>query len=291
MMVKTETVLQSALLLCVCGALAQEFMSPNVNIMEELGKLKNMEERLRTMEERLQTMEEKMQNQNTLVEQLKKENGALKTTVETMRAKLESLQSIKAGGSEGPTVTHGSSDVPSGPVISHVDECGDYPTIKNGNLYVDQYALTFWCYPPYKLRGPEQVMCFSGQWSEVPICEVESDVHSGPVPSHVRNCGDLPTIEHGDVTEDQDRRVLTVQCAAFYKLEGLEEVRCVNRKWSDLPVCKAPCRLDQSKFRFPQDKYMQHGEQDWFFCLSSLSYVDVKCDNGRALYRGCGDYD
>ncbi|XP_036452563.1 complement factor H-like isoform X4 [Colossoma macropomum] len=281
MMVKTETVLQSALLLCVCGALAQEFMSPNVNIMEELGKLKNMEERLRTMEERLQTMEEKMQNQNTLVEQLKKENGALKTTVETMRAKLESLQSIKAG----------SSDVPSGPVISHVDECGDYPTIKNGNLYVDQYALTFWCYPPYKLRGPEQVMCFSGQWSEVPICEVESDVHSGPVPSHVRNCGDLPTIEHGDVTEDQDRRVLTVQCAAFYKLEGLEEVRCVNRKWSDLPVCKAPCRLDQSKFRFPQDKYMQHGEQDWFFCLSSLSYVDVKCDNGRALYRGCGDYD
>ncbi|XP_036452564.1 complement factor H-related protein 5-like isoform X5 [Colossoma macropomum] len=280
MMVKTETVLQSALLLCVCGALAQEFMSPNVNIMEELGKLKNMEERLRTMEERLQTMEEKMQNQNTLVEQLKKENGALKTTVETMRAKLESLQSIKAG----------SSDVPSGPVISHVDECGDYPTIKNGNLYVDQYALTFWCYPPYKLRGPEQVMCFSGQWSEVPICEVESDVHSGPVPSHVRNCGDLPTIEHGDVTEDQDRRVLTVQCAAFYKLEGLEEVRCVNRKWSDLPVCKAPCRLDQSKFYYPEKEYMLHGEEEGFYC-SFRHKIHVKCENGRAYYRGCGDYD
>ncbi|XP_036452555.1 complement factor H-like isoform X2 [Colossoma macropomum] len=182
----------------------------------------------------------------------------------------------KCGGSEGP-------------VISYVGECGDYPPIKNGNFDVDRYSLTFRCYPPYKLRGPKQVMCLSGQWSEVPVCE-ESDVPSGPGPSHAL-CGDYPTIEHGDVTEDRDRRVLKVQCAALYKLEGPKEVRCVNRKWSDLPVCKAPCRLDQSKFQYRQREYMQHGEQDWFFCLSSPSYVQVKCDNGRALYRGCGDRD
>uniref|UniRef100_A0A3B4CI22 C1q domain-containing protein n=1 Tax=Pygocentrus nattereri TaxID=42514 RepID=A0A3B4CI22_PYGNA len=66
-MVKTATAVLSALLLCVGGALAQDFMSPTVNIMEELGKLKNMEERLRTLEETVQ-------NQRVLVEQLQKEN-------------------------------------------------------------------------------------------------------------------------------------------------------------------------------------------------------------------------
>ena len=61
-----KTVLRLALLLCVWGALAQDFMSPNVNIIEELGKLKNMEERLKTVEETVR-------NQRVLVEQLQKE--------------------------------------------------------------------------------------------------------------------------------------------------------------------------------------------------------------------------
>ncbi|KAL6489740.1 hypothetical protein MHYP_G00000850 [Metynnis hypsauchen] len=65
-MVKTATALLSALLLCAWGALAQEFMSPSVNIVEELAKLKNMEERLRTLEETVQ-------NQRVLMEQLQKE--------------------------------------------------------------------------------------------------------------------------------------------------------------------------------------------------------------------------
>ncbi|XP_036452566.1 complement factor H-related protein 2-like [Colossoma macropomum] len=194
-MVKTATVLQSALLLCVCGALAQDFMSPTVNIMEELGKLKNMEERLRTMEETVQ-------NQRVLVEHLQKENEALKTTVEMMKATLESLQSIKSAF-----------------------------------------------------------------------------------------CGDHPTVENGDVMEVLRGMVLTVQCAALYKLEGPEEVRCVKGKWSDLPACKAPCRLDQSKFHHPEREYMQHGEISRFMCPSSFIRVHVKCDNGRALYRGCGNHD
>ncbi|KAL7879402.1 hypothetical protein SRHO_G00016560 [Serrasalmus rhombeus] len=201
-MVKTATAVLSALLLCVGGALAQEFMSPNVNIMEELGKLKNMEERLRTVEEQLRTMEGKMQNQNTLVEELKKENGALKTTVETMQATLESLQSSKA----------------------------------------------------------------------------------------VRHCGDLPIIEHGDVTEAPDGLALTVRCAQLYKLDGPAEVKCVDRKWTQLPACKAPCKLDQSKFYYPTKEYMRHGEVKWFYC-TAVSTVRVKCENGRALYSGCGDDD
>ncbi|XP_017558981.1 coagulation factor XIII B chain-like [Pygocentrus nattereri] len=194
-MVKTATAVLSALLLCVGGALAQDFMSPNVNIMEELGKLKNMEERLRTLEETVQ-------NQRVLVEQLQKENGALKTTVETMQAKLESLESSKP----------------------------------------------------------------------------------------VRHCGDLPIIEHGDVTEAPDGLALTVRCAYLHKLNGPAEVKCVDRKWTQLPACKAPCKLDQSKFHYSQREYMLHGEEEGLFC-TAFARVQVKCDNGRALYRGCGDKD
>ncbi|XP_036452557.1 complement factor H-related protein 5-like isoform X4 [Colossoma macropomum] len=149
-------------------------------------------------------------------------------------------------------------------------------------------TIEYRCKEGYKFEGKGTSTCEKSKWDHTPKCE--SDVPSGPGPSHAL-CGDYPTIEHGDVTEDRDRRVLKVQCAALYKLEGPKEVRCVNRKWSDLPVCKAPCRLDQSKFQYRQREYMQHGEQDWFFCLSSPSYVQVKCDNGRALYRGCGDRD
>ncbi|XP_017558980.1 complement factor H-related protein 2-like [Pygocentrus nattereri] len=214
-MVKTAAAVLSALLLCVGGALAQDFMSPNMNIMEELGKLKNMEERLRTVEEQLRTMEGKMQNQNTLVEELKKENGALKTTVETMQATLESLQSSKPG----------SSDVPSTAAIFRV-----------------------------------------------------------------RHCGDLPIIEHGDVTKAPDGLALTVRCAYLYKLDGPAEVKCVDRKWTQLPACKAPCKLDQSKFYFSQREYMLHGEEEGLFC-TAFSRVQVKCENGKALYRGCGDKD
>ncbi|XP_017558856.1 complement factor H-related protein 2-like [Pygocentrus nattereri] len=194
-MVKTATAVLSALLLCVGGALAQDFMSPNVNIMEELGKLKNMEERLRTMEGM-------MQNQRVLVEQLQKENGALKTTVETMQATLESLQSFKAA------------------------LCGDYPAVENAN-----------------------------------------------------------------VTEVLGGLILKVSCAALYKLVGPEEVMCVKGKWSDLPACKAPCRLDQSKFRSPQREYMQHGEISTFMCSSSFLRVHIKCEDGRAYYKGCGNHD
>uniref|UniRef100_A0AAR2L8H0 Sushi domain-containing protein n=1 Tax=Pygocentrus nattereri TaxID=42514 RepID=A0AAR2L8H0_PYGNA len=100
------------------------------------------------------------------------------------------------------------------------------------------------------------------------------------------HCGDLPIIEHGDVTKAPDGLALTVRCAYLHKLDGPAEVKCVDRKWTQLPACKAPCKLDQSKFYYSQREYMLHGVEEGFFC-TALSRVQVKCDNGKALYRGC----
>ncbi|KAL7879416.1 hypothetical protein SRHO_G00016700 [Serrasalmus rhombeus] len=177
-----------------------------------------------------------------------------------------------------------------GPSFSRVTECGAYPSVNNGKLDISDFALTFRCYPPYELRGPPQVMCLRGHWSEVPVCEEKSDDSYRPEYSHVRHCGDLPIIAHGDVTEAPDGLSLTVRCARLYELDGPAEVKCVNRKWTQLPACKAPCRLDRSKFKYSKKEYMRHGEEDWFYC-TAVSTVQVKCDNGRALYSGCGDDD
>ena len=105
---KMETVLWLALLLCVGGALAQDLMLPSINIIEELGKLRRMEERLkamegtmqsqsvlseqlRRMEERLKAMEETMQKLSILVEQLQKESKGNSISGELVTAKRISL--------------------------------------------------------------------------------------------------------------------------------------------------------------------------------------------------------
>ncbi|XP_072544765.1 coagulation factor XIII B chain-like [Salminus brasiliensis] len=101
----------------------------------------------------------------------------------------------------------------------------------------------------------------------------------------VRNCPHYPRIENGDVYE-QDKNTLTVQCAWLYKRFGPTQVTCVNGRWSEWPVCKAPCKLDQSRFYSHQKEYMAHSDEETFFC-SFFFRVSVKCDNGRAYYKGC----
>lgn len=72
---------QLVLLLCAWRVQTQDFITPKVDILTELAKIKNLEERLKTIEETM--------------EQLKLENGVLKTTVQTLEDKVESLQNEK----------------------------------------------------------------------------------------------------------------------------------------------------------------------------------------------------
>lgn len=71
-------VLQMLLLLCAGSSLAEDLFSPNVNIIAELEKLKNMDERIQKLEESLA--------------KVLSENEALKTIVHDSQNKLESFQ-------------------------------------------------------------------------------------------------------------------------------------------------------------------------------------------------------
>ncbi|XP_022533381.2 complement component 1, q subcomponent-like 4 like isoform X1 [Astyanax mexicanus] len=77
--------LSALLLICSWGGRAQEFMSPSVNIIAELEKIKLIEERLKSQDTTVTLL-------NSSVEELKRENAALKTMADTFQKKLYSLQ-------------------------------------------------------------------------------------------------------------------------------------------------------------------------------------------------------
>ncbi|XP_051723057.1 complement component 1, q subcomponent-like 4 like [Ctenopharyngodon idella] len=83
MKINTMVVLLLVLLLCVGSSIAQDLLSPTVNIIAELEKLKHMDERIQKLEE-------------TLTKVLS-ENEALKTLVQDSQNKLESLQKKNEG--------------------------------------------------------------------------------------------------------------------------------------------------------------------------------------------------
>ncbi|NP_001120808.2 complement component 1, q subcomponent-like 4 like precursor [Danio rerio] len=71
-------VLQIALLFCVGSSIAEDLFSPNVNIITELEKLKNMEERIQKLEDTLS--------------KVLRENEALKTLLQDSQNKMENFQ-------------------------------------------------------------------------------------------------------------------------------------------------------------------------------------------------------
>ncbi|KAI4884997.1 hypothetical protein NFI96_006220 [Prochilodus magdalenae] len=86
-----------ALLLSVWGTLADDIMSPTLNIIEELGKLRKLEERLKTMEEQTQNQSSSVTLLNSVVQELKRENEDLRADLDFLNEKISCLG---GGGNE-----------------------------------------------------------------------------------------------------------------------------------------------------------------------------------------------
>uniref|UniRef100_A0A4W4GHA2 Sushi domain-containing protein n=1 Tax=Electrophorus electricus TaxID=8005 RepID=A0A4W4GHA2_ELEEL len=154
--------------------------------------------------------------------------------------------------------------------------------------------VDFMCKKGYKLAGHRHNYCMNEEWTPAPICGVCPKTRKATATctgegrsSTGQLCGTYPAIENGDVFEVQDGRALTVQCVMLYKLDGPKSIMCVNEEWTTLPVCKAPCKLDQTLFYYQQAEYISHGDQMNGHCTNYWNYMYVICNNGRALYRGC----
>lgn len=66
---------QLVLLLCACGVRTQDFMAPSVNIVSELGKIKDLEERMKTAEDTMQSQSNLLTELTSKLAELTSENG------------------------------------------------------------------------------------------------------------------------------------------------------------------------------------------------------------------------
>ncbi|KAF7705959.1 complement factor H-like [Silurus meridionalis] len=130
-------------------------------------------------------------------------------------------------------------------------------------------SFKFECQSGYEFEETTDGECANGLWT-LPICKA------------IR-CESPPRIEHGDFTELSGAHELRVQCARLHKLVGPETVTCVNKKWTELPVCKPPCKLEET------GEYMMEGEKRTMFCESvgTMGIKTAQCVNGELQMSEC----
>ncbi|XP_053537107.1 complement factor H isoform X2 [Ictalurus punctatus] len=148
------------------------------------------------------------------------------------------------------------------------------PVVDLTLFYATGRTVRFVCDSGYEFEGTDTARCEGGIWS-LPVCKV-------------RNCGTQPLIENGDVTELAGGNELKAQCKRLYKLTGPGTIRCVNGKWTEIPVCKPPCKLDRTKIlrTYHPDKYLQEGETKRFYC-SNTYQIDISCIDETPVYGEC----
>ncbi|KAK2860861.1 hypothetical protein Q7C36_005027 [Tachysurus vachellii] len=176
------------------------------------------------------------------------------------------------------------------------------PRVQNGHhagRLVSSYAtgssVKFVCDDGYEFEGTHYARCDKGQWT-LPVCK--QAVTGGHAVSDKKDpslsgldCGTRPLIENGDIIEQQGGNKLLVQCKVLYKRVGPEQVTCDSGVWTQLPVCKPPCKLDRTRFnsQYHPDVYLQEGETKTFYCpIGYYSYsITIRCTNGEAVYGHC----
>ncbi|XP_067218158.1 cerebellin-1-like isoform X1 [Chanodichthys erythropterus] len=99
MKIKTMAVLLLVLLLCAGSSITEDLLSPSVNIIVELEKLKHMDERIQKLEETLtkvlsenEALKTEVRDSQNKLETVQKESEALKTEVRDSQNKLETVQ-------------------------------------------------------------------------------------------------------------------------------------------------------------------------------------------------------
>ncbi|XP_067218159.1 cerebellin-1-like isoform X2 [Chanodichthys erythropterus] len=104
MKIKTMAVLLLVLLLCAGSSITEDLLSPSVNIIVELEKLKHMDERIQKLEETLtkvlsenEALKTEVRDSQNKLETVQKESEALKTLVQDSQSKIESLQKENEG--------------------------------------------------------------------------------------------------------------------------------------------------------------------------------------------------
>ncbi|KAF7243468.1 Complement factor H, partial [Varanus komodoensis] len=167
--------------------------------------------------------------------------------------------------------------------------CREPPTVANGdivkgaaNSYPPGHQVHYQCYEGFAMKGSATVTCERKTWSEPPRCEDTT-------------CPPPPGIANGQIKGQRKQKYLHMEwvhylCFPGYLLTGNPTVRCLDKQWTEAPICRergrncsrSPTIENGVMITFYQKQYTS-GSSVEFRCQGSYvmeGYSRSFCDNG-----------
>ncbi|XP_006191145.2 coagulation factor XIII B chain [Camelus dromedarius] len=116
-------------------------------------------------------------------------------------------------------------------------KCSSLRLIENGyfhpvkQTYEEGDVVQFFCHKNYYLSGSDLIQCYNFGWyPESPVCEGRrSRCPPPPLPANSNVQTHSATYRHG--------AAVRLSCELHFEMQGPEEMRCENGKWTEPPKC------------------------------------------------------
>ncbi|XP_036692951.1 coagulation factor XIII B chain [Balaenoptera musculus] len=115
--------------------------------------------------------------------------------------------------------------------------CSSLRSIENGyfhpvkQTYEEGDVVQFFCHKDYYLSGSDLIQCYNFGWyPESPVCEGRRNrCPPPPLPLTSKIQTYSTTYRHGETVR--------IECGLNFEMQGSEEIRCENGKWTEPPKC------------------------------------------------------
>ncbi|XP_004610062.2 coagulation factor XIII B chain [Sorex araneus] len=158
-------------------------------------------------------------------------------------------------------------------------KCSSLSLIENGYFhpikqsYDEGDVVQFFCHENYFLSGSDLIQCYNFGWyPKSPVCEGRRNrCPPPPVPANSIAQTYSGTYRHGEI--------LRIECELNFEIQGSEEIRCENGKWSEPPKC-----IEGKRMFCERPPFIENGAPN----LASENYyngdrVTYRCERGYHL--------
>ncbi|XP_003410399.2 coagulation factor XIII B chain [Loxodonta africana] len=171
-------------------------------------------------------------------------------------------------------------------------KCSALRLIENGyfhpvkQTYEEGDVVQFFCHENYHLSGSDLIQCYNFGWyPESPVCEGRRNrCPPPPLPLNSKIKNYSTTYRHGETVR--------IQCELNFEIQGLEEIRCENGKWTEPPkcielkekiACKEPPLIENGGANLHSEMYY-HGDKVTYRCEDGYHIRgsnEITCKHGK----------
>ncbi|KAM5238268.1 coagulation factor XIII B chain-like [Ctenodactylus gundi] len=171
-------------------------------------------------------------------------------------------------------------------------KCPSLRLIENGYFhpvkqnYEEGDVVQFFCHENYYLSGSDLIQCYTFGWyPESPVCEGKRNrCPPPPLPLKSKIQTYSTTYRHGEIVR--------IECELNFVMQGSEEIRCENGKWTEPPTCieekeKAACEeppFIKHGAASPHSKNYYSGDKVTYRCERGyhlLGSSEITCSRGK----------